>query len=398
MSLGHLSVPVHAMHAMSQGHTGTFTFGFKTPRLSRRMDWVWQYFNVPGISISLCSCYACHVPGTYRYPLILFQISPFVKAHGFRLIIFSYPRDIYQSLFMLCTPCPRDIEVPLLAVSKLPVFKIAPRDIYQYLFMLCMSCPRDCFKAPRLSRRMDWDWLSLGHLSLIIPLLSCPRDILIIFSCPCSCYACHVPGTYRYFYIRFQISLFVKAHGLKMTIFSCLPAMHAMSRGHTGTFTFCFKTPRLSQHVRLIIFSYAFHVPGTYRNLYFRFQKLPVCQGAWIEIDNVFMSPGHLPVPVHAMHAMSQEHTGTFTFSFKIPVYQVAWIKINNVFMSPGHLSVTVHVMHDMSQGHVITFGFKTPRLFKAHGLRLIIFSCPRDIYQPLFMLCMPGPRDIQVL
>ena len=173
MSPGHLSVPVHAMHAMSQGHTGTFTFGFTTPRLSRRMDWDWQYFHVPGTSIILCSCYACHVPGTYRYPLILFQNSPFVKAHGFRLIIFSCPRDIYQSLFMLCMHVPGTYRYLYVLFQNSPFVKAhglsliicwCSRDIYQSLFMLYMPCLRDIqvrlhsvSKLP-VSRRMDWDW------------------------------------------------------------------------------------------------------------------------------------------------------------------------------------------------------------------------------------------------
>ena len=121
MSPGHLSVPVHAMHAMFQVHAETLRSASQTLRLSRPMDWDWLYFHVPGTSISPYSFYACHVPGTYRYLYILFQNSPFVKAQGFRLIIFSYLRKIYQSLFILCMPCPRDIHVPLHSVSKLTV-------------------------------------------------------------------------------------------------------------------------------------------------------------------------------------------------------------------------------------------------------------------------------------
>ena len=173
MSPGHLSLPVHAIHAMSQGHTSTFKFCFKLPVCQG----AWFEFDnilMSPTSISLSSCYACRIPGTCRYPFILFQNSPFVKAQGFRLIMFSCPWDIYQSLFMLCTPCPRDIEVPLLSVSKLPVCQGAGIAI-DNIFMSPghLSVPIHaihamsqghtgtftfCIETHRLSRRMDWDW------------------------------------------------------------------------------------------------------------------------------------------------------------------------------------------------------------------------------------------------
>ena len=173
MSPGHLSVPVHAMHAMSQGHPGTFTFGFKTPLLSMRMDWDWKYFHVPGTSITPCSCYACRTClRDIQVPLYSDLKLPVSQAAWIEIDkIFMSPGHLSAPIHVMHA---RDRQEPLHSVSKHPVCQGAWIEIDNIFMspghlsvpvhaMHAMSQGHTgtfaiCFKTPRLSRRMDWDW------------------------------------------------------------------------------------------------------------------------------------------------------------------------------------------------------------------------------------------------
>ena len=130
--------------------------------------------------------------------------------------------------------------------------------------------------------------------------------------------------------------------------------------------------------------------------------KPPVCHGAWMETDDIFISPGHELVPVHGMLGMSLGHFDTLTFCFKKPYVMATawrlivfpcprntnwflflacvicpwdisthlhsvskttachghWMETDYISMSPGHELVPVHGMRNMSLGHIDTFAF----------------------------------------
>ena len=100
------------------------------------------------------------------------------------------------------------------------------------------------------------------------------------------------------------------------------------------------------------------------------------------------------------MRALSLTHTDTSLHSVsKLPVCHCPWIEIENIFMFPGQELLPIHGMCALSLGHTDTFGFciKTVLHFMTPGLRLIIFSCPRDMYQSLFIPFLSCPWNIPI-
>ena len=101
-----------------------------------------------------------------------------------------------------------------------------------------------------------------------------------------------------------------------------------------------------------------------------------------MQTDEIFMSLGHILVPLKTMRAMSLGQTDTFTFCIKIPVNHGINIETDDIFMSPGHISVPAHNMGNMSLGHTDTYTlFHHSMYILPLRLRLMIFSCPQDIY-----------------
>ena len=145
---------------------------------------------------------------------------------------------------------------------------------------------------------------------------------------------------------------------------------------------------------------------------------LPVCHGAWIETDNISMSPGHELIPFHGMRDMFLGHIDKFTFFIEKPQCYGTWMETDNISLSLVHELVPVYGIRDMSLGHIdiFTLSIKTlvcygawketdyismspeyelitvlgmsthlhsvskPPYVMEPGWRLIIFPCPRDM------------------
>ena len=229
--------------------------------------------------------------------------------------------------------------------SMSPAQVLIPVHGMHYMSLWHIITFTSCVKAPRISRRLDEDWLYLHVPGTWIS--SCSwhawygsgtyRHINILYQNPSmiwrqdgdwlyfhvpgtwisssSWHAWYIPGTYRYIYILYQNPTYVIAPGWRMIIIPC-PRTWISSR---------------SWH--------AWYVPVTYQHIYILYEKKPLCHAAWMEVDYISMSPGHEWIPVHEMRDMSRGHIDTFTFCIKTPRYVMApgWVLI--IFSCPRDMN-----------------------------------------------------------
>ena len=300
MSPWHEWYPVHGIRDIPWDISTHLHIMYKKKRMSWHLDGDWLYFHVDGRWIDSCSWHTWYSQG---------HIDTFTHyvwkdvCHGtwMETDYISMSRDMNKFLFMACVICPWHTSTNLHSVSILPVchgawmmtdyISMSPgHELHPVHGMRDMSLGHSdtftfCIETPRMSWRLDGDWLYFHVPGTWISSRSW--------------HAWYVSGTYRHIYILYQNPPYVMAIGWLLIIFPCPQDMNYF------LFMACVICPcDIATHLHSV-------------------SNTPVYHGDCMETENSSMSLGQELVTVHGIRDMSLGHINTFTLCIKTP--RISW-------------------------------------------------------------------------